>query len=100
MSDLQSDISKHDKVIVYFTASWCNPCKRISPVYKRFEDQFPNIKFIKIDSDSFPEATAAHGVTGLPTFIIFSKGKEIDRVTGSNEGRLEDLLKQLDEIAN
>ena len=43
--------SGSDKSIVYFTASWCPPCKMISPLYEKFSKEYTAVKFSKVDVD-------------------------------------------------
>ncbi len=83
-----------DKVLVDFYATWCGPCKLISPIIEEISKENENIKVIKIDVDKFPELSRKYGIMSIPTLIVFSKGKEVKKHIGylEKEG-IEDLLK-------
>lgn len=78
---LESIIEAADNKVLYFTASWCPPCRAIGPIYEKASKQFPTVKFIKIDIDEMPEAAGAHAISSVPTFIFFNGSKIIHKVT-------------------
>ncbi|KAL1832676.1 hypothetical protein ACET3Z_002327 [Daucus carota] len=72
-------VLKSDRpVLVEFVATWCGPCRLISPVIewaaKEYEEQ---ILVVKIDHDSNPQLIGEYKVYGLPALILFKNGKEI-----------------------
>jgi thiol-disulfide isomerase/thioredoxin len=76
-------------VIVQFTASWCNPCKQIAPVFADLSAQYSassGISFLKLDVDEC-ESSAA-GVSSMPTFKFYKGGKEIDSMAGADQAKL------------
>lgn len=42
------------KVVIYYTAAWCGPCKFVEPYFKDFAAMYPDVQFIKIDVDQLP----------------------------------------------
>ena len=58
-------------VIVYFTASWCGPCRRIAPVFQDLARDVETANFVKVDVDQNPETAAFCNVTSMPTFQLF-----------------------------
>ena len=64
------------KAVVYFTASWCPPCKRIAPIFESLSKEFSGITFAKVDVDNVPEAASANFVRSVPTFQ-FRVGKQV-----------------------
>lgn len=53
----------HDKSILYFTATWCPPCKMIKPVYESMAKQYPDIGFGKVDVDENAESASTFEVS-------------------------------------
>tara|TARA_B110000285_G_C15012439_1_gene557186 strand:+ start:52 stop:366 length:315 start_codon:yes stop_codon:yes gene_type:complete len=73
---------------LYFTASWCGPCKMIFPKVEELAKN-ENIVFVKIDVDEYGELSEECDVKSMPTFIFFKEGKETDRMTGADGKGLE-----------
>ena len=64
---------------VYFTASWCGPCKAVSPVFDRLK-QTSSAMFVKIDVDEDEQMVTKFSVDAVPTLLVFKKGELIDRI--------------------
>ena len=80
-----------DKILVDFFATWCGPCKMLSPVLEKVES---DIKVVKVDTDLFEDLAREYGVMSIPTLVLFSKGKEVKRNIGFlDKGRVEEFLK-------
>ena len=72
-------------VVVDFYAPWCGPCKMIAPLLEQFATEFDGkLKFAKLNVDDSPRLTGRYGITGVPTFMLFEDGRQIDRVVGVN----------------
>lgn len=61
-------------VVVDFWADWCGPCKEMDPVLVELANQFPEIKFVKIDIDENELQKAYYDVRGLPAILFFKNG--------------------------
>jgi len=78
--------------ILYFTADWCNPCKKVKPIVEEL-NRNSSIKFQVIDADSEIELVKSFQVRSVPTFIVVQDGKEIKRATGAQtKEQLEGLM--------
>ncbi|XP_043695685.1 TPR repeat-containing thioredoxin TDX [Telopea speciosissima] len=76
-------------VILYFTASWCGPCRFISPLYTSLAGKYTKIVFLKVDIDELRDVAAHWNIGSVPTFFFIKNGKEIDRVVGADKNGLE-----------
>ena len=71
-------------VLVDFYADWCGPCKIMAPVLDALAaDHVGEILVAKLDTDANPQVSAAHGIRGIPTLILYRSGAEVARQTGA-----------------
>lgn len=84
-------------VVIDFSATWCGPCKMISPLYHELSelDTFSNVVFLKIDVDENPETAARYQVSAMPTFLFIKRGEVVDKLMGANPTALQDMLEEL-----
>ena len=69
--------------VVRFTASWCQPCKILAPIFDELSSTFADrATFETVDIDANPEYAAANRVTSVPQIIIFKDEKESQRYIG------------------
>jgi thioredoxin 1 len=69
-------------VVVDFFATWCAPCKMLSPVLEEIQSEMTEIKIVKIDVDESPITANKYGVQSIPTIKIFKNGAEIETKMG------------------
>jgi thioredoxin 1 len=70
-------------VLVDFTAAWCGPCKMLDPVVKQLAQEWDGrVKVVKLDIDENQDLTVQYQVMGVPTLMLFVKGKPVQRVSG------------------
>ncbi len=83
MSSFQELIQSETPVLVDFFATWCGPCKMMSPILQDVASKIgESARIVKVDVDKNPQAAAAFEVRGVPTLIIFKKGQQIWRQSG------------------
>ncbi|KAM0921835.1 hypothetical protein ACQ4PT_006580 [Festuca glaucescens] len=81
-------------VILYFTATWCGPCRFMGPVYKSLAEKHRNIVFLMVDIDELGNVAHRWNVTSVPTFSFVINGKVTDKVVGADKTGLERKLAQ------
>jgi thioredoxin 1 len=82
-SNFDQLIQSEKPILVDFFATWCGPCKMLSPILKEVKDQLGDqISIIKIDVDKNQQVAAQYQVRGVPTMILFQKGKQLWRQSG------------------
>lgn len=79
----QEVINTQGKVLVDFTAAWCGPCKRLSPIVDEVASELAGkVKVGKLDIDEAPMTATKFQVRGVPTLMVFEGGKMIDQSVG------------------
>lgn len=76
---------KEGNVIVDFFATWCGPCKMLSPVLDEVCVKNTDIKIVKVDVDLFEELTRSHGVMSVPTLEIYKDGELVRKEIGYHD---------------
>ncbi len=80
-SSFTNDI-KEGVVLVDFFATWCGPCKMLSPILEELANDRNSIKIVKMDVDENPNIAKEYGIMSVPTLILFKDGVEIAKQTG------------------
>jgi thioredoxin 1 len=71
-------------VLVDFWAEWCAPCRMLGPTIDAIAEQFSETAgVVKVNVDDNTATAQRYGIKGIPTLILFSAGKEVERVVGA-----------------
>jgi thioredoxin 1 len=68
--------------LVDFYADWCGPCKMLGPVLEDLSNDYPDIKFVKVNCDDSEQLCVRYGILSIPTVFIFKDGQLISKTTG------------------
>ena len=70
------------KVLVDCYATWCGPCKMLSPVIDDLAKEMDNVTFYKLDVDNAEDIAQKYGIMSIPTLLLFESGKLKTSVIG------------------
>ena len=98
LTDSNFDIekSKYSLLVVDFWATWCGPCKMISPIIEQLAEQYAGkIVFGKVNVDENPHISQRFGIQSIPTLMIVKEGQVIDVMIGAlPKGQIENRIEQ------
>ncbi|CAO2841950.1 unnamed protein product [Amaranthus hypochondriacus] len=89
----QASKTSNNLVVIYFTATWCGPCRYMEPTIKELAAKYADVDLVKIDVDQLFDVSGEFGVQVMPTFLFMKNGKEIDKVVGAKK---EDLQRKVE----
>ena len=75
-------INSSSPVVIDFHATWCGPCKVLSPILEELNDEIEGVEFVKLDVDQHPQIAGQNQVMGVPTVVILKDGEVKDRFVG------------------
>lgn len=97
-------VSDDKLTVVVFKTTWCKDCHFIEPFMPQVELQYASsIDFFEIDRDELPDLCIEFNVLGIPSFIAFKAGKEVDRFVSKlrkDRAEIEQFLSRALEAAN
>ena len=83
-NNFNQEVLNSDKpVLLDFWASWCGPCRMVSPIVDEIAAERSDIKVCKINVDEQPELAARFGVMSIPTLVVMKNGKVINQAVGA-----------------
>ncbi|KAJ4403006.1 thioredoxin trx1 [Neurospora sp. IMI 360204] len=97
LANFKEAIANNHFVVIDAWATWCGPCRVISPIFEKLSDsnRFPTVYFAKVDVDAVPDLAQELGIRAMPTFIAFKDGEKVQELVGANPVGLETLLNSL-----
>jgi len=71
----QEAVKSQKPVLIDFWASWCGPCRMVSPLIDEIADERSDVKVCKVNVDEQPELANAFQVMSIPTLVVMKEGK-------------------------
>jgi thioredoxin 1 len=83
MSKFQELIQSDTPVLIDFHATWCGPCKTLAPIIKEVKSEFGDkLTVFKVDVDKNQSLANKMQIKGVPTMVLYFKGKQVWRQSG------------------
>ena len=90
----QKEVAESSRtVLLDFWASWCGPCRMVSPLIDEIAEELNDVKVGKVNVDEQPELAEKFGVMSIPTLVVLKNGNVINRRVGA--GSKEEILSML-----
>ena len=93
--NFEEEVMRSDKpVLIDFFATWCGPCRMVSPIVDEISEERSDVKVCKVDVDEQGDLAAQYGVSSIPTLVVVKSGS----VTAQSVGAApkEEILAMLD----
>ncbi|MCD8122878.1 MAG: thioredoxin [Clostridiales bacterium] len=93
-NNFRAEVLNSDKpVLLDFWASWCGPCRMVSPIVDEIAAERPDIKVGKVNVDEQSELAAQFRVMSIPTLVVMKDGKVVNQAVGARpKNQILDLL--------
>ncbi|AET41214.1 thioredoxin TRX2 Ecym_7388 [Eremothecium cymbalariae DBVPG len=82
--EFKKAISVDKLVVVDFYATWCGPCKMIAPMLEKFDTNYEDADFYKVDVDALSDVAQEQQITSMPTLIYYKNGEQVSKVIGAD----------------
>ena len=92
------DLIKNNHLVVLdFFATWCGPCKVLTPQLESLSKVYTDVVFLKVDVDEFEDIASSHQISAMPTIMFYKKGhilKDDTVVGGGQIKQIEQVIKK------
>ena len=82
-ANFENEVEKNNGlVLVDFWASWCGPCRMLSPIVDEIAEECKDVKVCKVNVDDEQALAAKFGIMSIPTLVIFKNGNIVNKTIG------------------
>ena len=81
-NNFNREVTEQDSLtLVDFWATWCGPCRKLSPVIDELAKEFDGkVKFVKIKADENIQTAQKYSISGVPSLLLFKNGEVVERI--------------------
>ncbi len=96
-NNFQKEVLESDRVVLLdFFASWCGPCKSISPIIDEISNEYSQFKVCKANIDEEPELASKYNIMSVPTLLVIKDGKVVNQSIGlRSKNEIISMLKEI-----
>ena len=83
-TDFPALVQDDKLLVVDFFATWCGPCKKLSPTLDEVSEEFADrVNIVKVDVDESEDLAMTYGIRSVPTVLFFKNGQQVDKFVGA-----------------
>lgn len=83
-TDFPALVQDDKLLVVDFFATWCGPCKKLSPTLDEVSEEFGHrVNIVKVDVDESEDLAMTYGIRSVPTVLFFKNGQQVDKFVGA-----------------
>lgn len=83
-TDFPALVQDDKLLVVDFFATWCGPCKKLSPMLDEVSEEFGDrVNIVKVDVDESEDLAMTYGIRSVPTVLFFKNGQQVDKFVGA-----------------
>ncbi|MBQ0140900.1 MAG: thioredoxin family protein [Kurthia sp.] len=86
-----NELKEGSRTVFVFSAGWCPDCRFIEPFMPVIEAKYHNYQFILVDRDQFIDLCVELDVFGIPSFIMYENGQEVNRFVSKDRKTQQEI---------